>query len=118
MYTGISGGVGPLCTVLNGELLPSNLRTYASGVVTACSSICSFVVVKLTPLAQDTIGLYGMYWTFSLIGYALIAFTYFVVPETFGRSLEELEDHYRELCYGRKQKTIKYEHSDLKINNK
>ena len=100
MYLGFSGGVGNVIQTLNGELLPSNLRSFGIGLVTVFSMGSLFIVLKYTPLAEQNIGLHGMYWTFSVTGYGLIAFTFFFIPETFGRSLEAIEDHYRKLCYG------------------
>ena len=59
-----------------------------------------------------------MYWTFSATGYGLIAFTFFFIPETFGRSLEVIEDHYRKLCYGEGNvDTLKNEDNHRYIQN-
>ena len=100
MYLGFSGGVGIVIQTLVGELLPSNLRSFGIGLVTVFSMGSLFLVLKFTPLVEQQIGLHGMYWMFSATGYGLIAFTFFFIPETFGRSLEDIEDHYRKLCYG------------------
>ena len=100
MYLGFSGGVGIVIQTLNGELLPSNMRSFGIGLVTVFSMGFLFLVLKFTPLAEQQIGLHGMYWTFSATGYVLIAFTFYFIPETFGRTLEDIEDHYRKLCYG------------------
>ena len=99
MYTGFSGGVGPVISILIGELLPSNLRSFGIGLVTVFSFGTIFVVLKFTPLAQELIGLHGMYWIFSSVGYGLMFFTFFFIPETFGRSLEDIEEYYRTLCF-------------------
>ena len=109
MYAGFSGGVGTVIFTLNGELLPSNLRSFGIGLVSVFSMGSLFLVLKFTPLAEEQIGLHGMYWTFSATGYGLIAFTFFFIPETFGRSLEDIEDHYRKLCYGIDENTFNKE---------
>lgn len=108
MYTGFCGGCGPVIFTLLGELLPSNLRALGTGMVSAICFISLFLVIKLSPFFQEQIGLHGMYWGFSGVGYSMIAFILFCVPETFGRSLEDIEEHYRKVCYG---------DNDKKINN-
>jgi MFS family permease len=100
IYAGFSGGLGPVIQILVGELLPSNLRSFGIGLISVFSMGTLFLVLKLTPLAQEAIGLDGMYWIFAICGFLLMVFTFFVIPETFGRSLEDIEDHYRRLCYG------------------
>ena len=119
MYTGFSGGVGTVIQILLGELLPSNLRSFGIGLVSVFSMGSLFLVLKFTPLAEEHIGLHGMYWTFSATGYGLIAFTFFLIPETFGRSLEAIEDHYRKLCYdnGNNDTFNKEVDTDLTIQN-
>ena len=99
MYTGFSGGLGPVIFTLVGELLPSNLRSFGCGLVSASSFVSLFLVIKLTPFLQKCIGLHGMYWLFSGVAYCLIPFTVLFIPETFGKSLEDIEDHYRQLCH-------------------
>ena len=48
---------------------------------------------------QDVMGLDGLFCLFAIIAFASIIFGYFVIPETFGKTLEEIEDHYRKICY-------------------
>ena len=47
-----------------------------------------------------------MFWLFSGISYSSAIVAYFCVPETFGKSLEAIEDHYRKICYGDKSVDI------------
>ena len=60
------------------------------------------MIVKFTPTLIDWIDLNGLFWIYGGIGFGLIIFVYFCLPETFGKTLEDIEKHYRTLCYGAK----------------
>ena len=64
------------------------------------SNISFFTATKLTTYLKETLGLHGMFWLFSGISYSSGIVAYFCVPETFGKSLESIEQHYRKICYG------------------
>ena len=83
--------------MLLGELLPSNARGIGSSIVTTSNIISIFVVVKLAPSLEETMSLDGMFWMFTSVTIGVIVFAYFCVPETFGKSLEEIEHHYRSI---------------------
>ena len=78
-----------------GELLPSNLRSFGSGILSAISYISLFTAVKAPPLVQQNIGIDGLYFIFCGCCILLFFVVYFCLPETFGVPLEEIEDHYR-----------------------
>ena len=61
-----------------------------------------FIVVKFIPILKETIGLEGGFWFFSGATFCSLIFCYIFVPETFGKTLESIEDHYREVCYGKR----------------
>ena len=100
MYTGFCGGVVTITFALLGELLPSNARGIGTTLVITLSNISFFTATKLTTYLKETLGLHGMFWLFSGISYSSGIVAYFCVPETFGKSLESIEQHYRKICYG------------------
>lgn len=86
-------GIGPLVPTLQGELFPSNTRGIGSGVTTITDTVTSLICMKLYQMLSDSVGIYVnylMYATFSLFGAIVI---YFIVPETKGKSLAEIQDH-------------------------
>ena len=99
-YAGYFGGYVSVCFIFLAELLPSNARNIGSSMATACSILSLFILVKIAPTIQDSIGLDGLFWLFSGVTSCSIVFCYCFVPETFGKTLESIEDHYRNICYG------------------
>lgn len=101
-YGGYFGGYVTVTFILMGELLPSNARSIGSSMASACSILSMFLVVKFIPVLKESIGLDGCFWFFSGATFCSLIFCYVFVPETFGKTLESIEDHYREICYGSK----------------
>ena len=90
-----SGLLVPITITLMGELLPSNLRSFGSGILGALSYISLFIAVKAPPFVQHVIGIDGLYFLFGGFCILLVFIVYFCLPETFGVTLEDIEDHYR-----------------------
>ena len=102
-YGGYFAGYVTVIFTLLAELLPSNARNVGSSLATTGSISSLFILIKFGPTLQEEIGLDGCFWLFSVVTFCSIIFCYFFVPETFGKSLESIEDHYREICYGTKE---------------
>jgi hypothetical protein len=98
-FGGYTSGYVTVPYMLLGELLPSNARSIGSCIVFQFSNISFFLVTKFTPLCVEMLGMDGLFLLFSAIATLSVIFAYFCVPETFGVSLETIEDHYRKLCY-------------------
>ena len=49
MYTGFGLGYGPIVFLLQGELLPSDLRSLGSGLLGVFDNISLFIAVKTVP---------------------------------------------------------------------
>ena len=88
-----------VCYMLLGELLPSNARGIGGSIVVLSNNISFFIAVKTANALQSVIGVDGIFFMFSGVAIFAIIFAYFCIPETFGKSLEEVEEHYRRLCY-------------------
>ena len=85
---------------LQGELLPSNARSMGSAVTMGIDSVVIFLVSKLVPAMNHAIGIGWVFVIFSGFCSAMALFCYLFVPETYGKSLEQIEAHYRKICYG------------------
>jgi len=100
-FGGYASGYVTVCYMLLGELLPSNARSIGSSIVVQLSNVSFFISTKSTPYCVEMLGMDGLFWLFSAIAIIFVVFSYFCMPETFGLSLEEIEEHYRKICYFR-----------------
>ncbi|EIN08312.1 sugar transporter STL1 [Punctularia strigosozonata HHB-11173 SS5] len=71
------------------EITPLSIRAAANGVSTAANWIFNFVIVLITPIAFATI-FNKTYIIFAVINAAMFVSSYYIFPETAGRSLEEM----------------------------
>lgn len=84
--------LGPVMWVLFSELFPNKIRGVAISFVGFINSAISFIVQLVFPWELDKL---GSTWTFLLYGiFALIGLLFIIklLPETKGKSLEELEE--------------------------
>ncbi|XP_078049843.1 trehalose transporter 1 isoform X1 [Augochlora pura] len=91
---GFSLGFGPIPWLMMGEILPVKIRGSAASVVTAFNWTCTFVVTKAYLEMVRQMGAYGTFWLFGAIVLFGFVFVIFCVPETRGRSLEEIEKRF------------------------
>ncbi|XP_076658649.1 trehalose transporter 1 isoform X2 [Halictus rubicundus] len=91
---GFSLGFGPIPWLMMGEILPAKIRGTAASVVTAFNWTCTFVVTKAYMDIVLHLGAYGTFWLFGAIVLIGLFFVIFCVPETRGRSLEEIEKRF------------------------
>ena len=91
---GFSLGFGPIPWLMMGEILPVKIRGSAASVATAFNWTCTFVVTKTYEDIVSILGTHGTFWLFGTI--VLIGFVFVItcVPETRGRSLEEIEKRF------------------------
>ncbi|XP_063975840.1 facilitated trehalose transporter Tret1-like [Diachasmimorpha longicaudata] len=83
-------GIGPVAYVVTPEVLSPDVSGLASSVAVAFMWIISFIIVKGFPLANDVIENYGCFFVLASCCLCTFVFTYFVVPETKGRSIESI----------------------------
>lgn len=81
---------GPLPWLYIGEIFPSRIREI--GVASGAGSqwLFNFMMSQVTPYAIDNIG-WRTFLMFAIFNYAIIVYSYFVLRETAGKSLEEME---------------------------
>ena len=83
--------LGPVTWVLIAELFPSRVRAVAVGTCTFALWTGSTTLTYTFPLLNSSLGSYGTFWIYAAICAA--GFVYFMrmLPETKGKSLEEIE---------------------------
>ncbi|CAI7648049.1 general substrate transporter [Penicillium manginii] len=88
---GFSGANFVYCT----EVAPMRLRVAMAAASTANKWLWNFVVVMITPVALDTIG-WRYYILYAVISACIPVIVYLFYPETMGRSLEALDNIFRD----------------------
>lgn len=84
-------GWGPLPWLLMSEIFPPRARGFASGIVTFVNWLLVFVVTKFFHNMIVSFHEQGTFWFFSAFSLASFFFVFFCVPETKGKSLEDIE---------------------------
>lgn len=89
-------GVGNIPYIMQVELFPINVKTIASSAATMMACVLNFFVTKSYQSIKDNFGHFTVFWSFASIAYFGVFFVYFFVPETKGKSLEEVQDNMQE----------------------
>ncbi|XP_066500509.1 solute carrier family 2, facilitated glucose transporter member 6 isoform X2 [Hoplias malabaricus] len=92
---GYAMGWGPITWLLMSEILPLGARGVASGLCVVVSWVTAFALTQLFMHAVDAYGLFAPFLFFSVVCVVNIIFTAVCVPETKGRTLEEIENYFR-----------------------
>ncbi|MCU5745270.1 sugar porter family MFS transporter [Staphylococcus sp. SQ8-PEA] len=82
---------GPVLWVMLPELFPMRARGAATGLAALVLSIGSILVAQFFPKLTDLLPVQGVFLIFAVIGIFAIIFVAKFLPETRGRSLEEIE---------------------------
>lgn len=88
-----SMSLAPVTWVVIAEIFPNRIRSSAMSIaVTALWTAC-FVLTYTFPALNAALGAAGVFWTYAAICMAGLLFLYFRLPETRGKTLEELENN-------------------------
>ncbi|KAK6825864.1 MFS glucose transporter mfs1 [Apiospora arundinis] len=80
----------PIGWVLPSEIFNLGNRSKAMAVTTSTTWMCNFIIGLVTPDMLERIG-WGTYIFFAAFALLALAFTYFFIPETRGKSLEDMD---------------------------
>jgi len=83
--------LAPITWVVLSEIFPNRLRGMAMSIATLSLWIASFVLTFTFPILNEALGAYGTFWVYS--GICILGFLFIKrkLPETKGKSLEEIE---------------------------
>lgn len=91
--------MGPVVWVILSEMFPNSMRSTAMSIAVAAQWAANYVVTQSFPVVAESELNRNDFWSgslpyfiFSIFILAIIFFTYKYIPETKGKSLEELED--------------------------
>ncbi|KAJ8463766.1 hypothetical protein ONZ51_g10042 [Trametes cubensis] len=83
-------GWGPIPWVYVADIFPTRTRHYGLAVASASQWLFNFVVAKVTPTLETNLG-YKLFLMFGTINIGGMAVFSLLIPETKGRSLEEMD---------------------------
>ncbi|XP_054809922.1 sugar transporter ERD6-like 6 isoform X3 [Prosopis cineraria] len=94
MVIGFSLGLGPIPWVIMSEILPINIKGLAGSVATLANWLCSFLITMTANLLL-TWSSGGTFTVYAVVSAFTVAFAAIWVPETKGRTLEEIQSSFR-----------------------
>lgn len=88
---------GPVCWIIISEIFPNAVRGRAMSLATLSLWIGNFFVGQLTPtmLKSSHWGPSATFWTFAVLCAPGLWITWKLIPETKGRTLEEIEQYWK-----------------------
>lgn len=92
---GFDMAFGPIPWLMMGELFPLRAKGIATSVASAFNWLCAFLVTKFFVNMTAGMTVQGAYWFFTGFCALAIPFIIFLVPETKGITLEEIEHYFR-----------------------
>ncbi|CZR64016.1 related to quinate transport protein [Phialocephala subalpina] len=81
---------GPVSWLYMGEIFPTRIREFGIAIGAAAQWLFNFMLSQITPHAVKNLG-WKTFLMFSIFNYALVVYAFFVLKETQGKSLEEME---------------------------
>lgn len=84
-------GFGPIPWLYLSEIYSKQIAGYACSTVCLFNWLFVFVVTRFFPTMKMWVGFAGTFWVFSIISFSGVLFVYFLVPETKGKTLEEMQ---------------------------
>ena len=87
--------LAPATWVVIAEIFPNRMRSGAVSIAVTALWMACFLLTYTFPLLNAALGAAGTFWTYATICVAGFLFLYFRLPETKGRTLEEIETDLR-----------------------
>jgi len=86
-------GWGPVTWAMMGEMFASNIKAEASSITVFVSKFWAFVFTKFSSnIEEASNGKYTVFWMFGGFSFISILFTVFLLPETKGKTLQQIQD--------------------------
>ncbi|XP_069184564.1 facilitated trehalose transporter Tret1-like [Procambarus clarkii] len=81
----------PIITILSGELMPASFRAIGFSMLNLVAVLGMFAASMTYPATVEALGQHGAFWLFSAVCGTLALVSALTLPETLGRSLEDIE---------------------------
>jgi len=92
--------VGPVTWVILSEIFPTRIRGRAMAIATVCLWVANYIVSQTFPMMDENQWLLAgfhhafPFWVYGAFSVILLGFVWRFVPETKGKTLEEIEKHW------------------------
>jgi SP family xylose:H+ symportor-like MFS transporter len=92
--------VGPVTWVILSEIFPTRIRGRAMAIATVCLWVANYLVSQTFPMMDENNWLLEKFhhafpfWLYGIFCVVLVTFVWRLVPETKGKTLEEIEKHW------------------------
>ncbi|EGD75291.1 hypothetical protein PTSG_06943 [Salpingoeca rosetta] len=84
-------GLGAIPWLIMSEIFPGRVRGIASSFATLLNWTCSFIVTETFSSIKSALHEQGVFWLYAAVCVLGVTFVFFKLPETKGRSLEEIQ---------------------------
>ncbi|MGE9551951.1 sugar porter family MFS transporter [Erwinia amylovora] len=89
------GALSPVTWLLLSEMFPMRIRGMANGISVFAMQMTNFSIAFMFPILLETFGLTMTFFGFAAIGIAGGIFAVIFAPETQGKTLEQIEKHFK-----------------------
>jgi MFS transporter, SP family, xylose:H+ symportor len=83
--------LAPITWVLIAEIFPNRIRGAAISVAVSALWVACFILTFMFPILKGAIGMANIFWLYAAICFAGLVFVWLTVPETKGKTLEQIE---------------------------
>lgn len=90
-YAAFNMSIGPIMWVIFAEIFPTSVRSVALPFVALVQTISSFTITQAFPWQLTNLGSASTFLIFAIVGLIGFVVMYFLLPETKGKSIEEIE---------------------------
>lgn len=85
-------GLGMVPIVMACEVFASKIKAFGMTFADGVYVVSSVVALQLFFIIRDTLGMYASFYAFFGCGVVILLGIFYIIPETKGRSLEEIQD--------------------------
>ncbi|XP_028140279.2 facilitated trehalose transporter Tret1-2 homolog [Diabrotica virgifera virgifera] len=86
-------GIGPIPMAIMGELFTSDVRAAGVSFIMTVMGTCLFCATTSFPIINEFLGLHWCIWMYSVFCLAGATFIYFMIPETKGKTVVEIQEY-------------------------
>jgi sugar porter (SP) family MFS transporter len=86
-----ASSIGPVTWVLLSEIFPNRIRGLATSIAVMAMWVANFILALTFPSLFKNLGYANTFWLYAGVSLAGAFFIYFCVPETKGKTLEQIE---------------------------